>query len=203
MTNRTAPGVLPSMTRVFLARLPTLEITSVIRSASGIAKKLGLRTWGKLDRRIIMRGDRRVVIDLSDPKVISHGRGQDPGGFHREVAGREAIDDVELGEWSPREVGVLGPCLMEQVHPGFRVVPDDSRRPSPVRAAPALALTPVGRRDMSPKLARHPAFAAIGSDAHRRLPGPGRPEGSRDDRPTARASNVPRKEADGPRRYLE
>ena len=50
------------MTRELPTQLPTLDITSVMRSSSGIAKKLGLRTWGKLDRRIIMRRDRKVVI---------------------------------------------------------------------------------------------------------------------------------------------
>ena len=62
---------LPSAAWLLIKSLPKniarADITKVMQSASGIARRLGVRTWGKLDRRIIMRRDRRVVVDLMNP----------------------------------------------------------------------------------------------------------------------------------------
>jgi hypothetical protein len=154
------PGVLHSMTRELPMRLPALEITSVMRSSAGIMKKLGSRTWGKLDRRIIMRRDRKVIIDLSDPKIILQ-----VGGKIREeilVKLREKAIKTLTWEVVAREVGVLTPCLMEQVDPGFRIGPFELRQPSP--AEPSLT-TPgsVGPRESFWRLTDHPAFTATGS----------------------------------------
>jgi hypothetical protein len=154
------PSVLLSTTRELPVQLPTLDITSVIRTGSGLSRKLGLKTWGKLDRRIIMRGDRVVVVDLSDPKVIRLVRDKVKG---------QAIDGlrdwaIDLLKWKVvgHEVGLLGPCLMEGVHPGLRSSLDDLPLPSPgpIRSVDPV---PVEPRARPASLRDHPAWTPIGS----------------------------------------
>jgi hypothetical protein len=154
------PGVLRTTTRELPGHLPTLDITSVIRSGSAIARKLGLRTWGKLDRRIIMRGDRKVILDLSDPQVISMVGDKLRDELSSSLR-EEASRTLRWGDVA-RSVGVLGPCIMEQVHPELRSERFDARTTtyeptSPRRPGAERPFVPSG------KLSDHPASTAIGS----------------------------------------
>jgi hypothetical protein len=154
------PGVLRSTTRELPRLVPTLDITSVIRSGSAIAKKLGLRTCGKLDRRIILRGDRKVIVDLSDPKVIAMVGDK----TRDEVTSKFREAAIETLKWDSvaRSVGMLAPSIMEKVHPALRSESDDARPMASVRTPPS-GPTPGRRRESSGKLSDHPASTAIGS----------------------------------------
>ena len=96
------PGALTSVTRSLPAHLPTLDVTAVVRSASAVAKKVGVRTWGKLDRRIIMRGDRKVIIDLFNKQVVT-------------LVGKEARDTAIKGtvaKWAENGLSGLTVCCL-------------------------------------------------------------------------------------------
>jgi hypothetical protein len=154
------PGALASLTRSLPKRLPTLDVTSIVRSSSGVAKKVGVRTWGKLDRRIIMRGDRMVVIDLFDPKVVSLIEEEVRNTAIKEL--RDAV--IRAIEWEvvSKEVGELGPCVMERVHPGMRSEPEES--PPPLTHAPTSPVADsVTSGGISPEPPNHPALTTIGS----------------------------------------
>ena len=155
---RQIPGALPSLTRSLAMRLPTLDVTSVMRSASGIARKVGVRTWGKLDRRIIMRGDRRVVIDLFAPKVVKIVGEELSEAAVNEL--RKRITESTRWDTAPTEAGEIGPCIMEQVVPGLSIKTEEwaselsretavSRSPRPLQAG------------VMPKLGGHPVFLGI------------------------------------------
>ena len=107
---REAFSHLPSAMYAFVKNLPTriarVDITKAMRAASGIAKKVGIPTWGKLDRRIIMRADRVVVVDFTNPTFL-----KDLGNTGRN----------ELA-WSSVAEGVneLTPCIMEKVVPQLK-----------------------------------------------------------------------------------
>ena len=101
------PGSLCALIKALPSQVLKLDVTQIMRSASTVARKVGIRTWGKLDRRIIMRGDRRVVIDLTDPKFL-----------HR--LGEEVLDTLTW-ESAGRIVGEFGPCIMERVLPALQV----------------------------------------------------------------------------------
>ena len=111
------PGAIGSLMRILPQELPRMEVTGAMRSASGLAKKVGIRTWGKLDRRIIMRGDRRVVIDLFDPKVVTQVGGQVKDRLWDEL--KDQIRRRVLWSSSAAEPGPLETCMMERVLPGL------------------------------------------------------------------------------------
>ena len=100
-----------------------------------------------------------VVIDLTDPKVIALIGDK----IRDDAVARLREKAVESLTWTmvSREVGVLAPCLMEQVHPDFGSNP--TIRVGRRRRAASPAPDSVGPQATSPKLADHPAFAPIGS----------------------------------------
>jgi hypothetical protein len=126
------PGALTAFTRSLPTRLPTLDVTSVIRSASGVAKKVGVRTWGKLDRRIIMRGDRRVVVNFFHTDVVSKAGNR----LRDDVSGALRDRFFRAIDWKTAsgEVGELSPCILERVLPGLSIQAEEwplERRPDP------------------------------------------------------------------------
>ncbi len=154
------PGALASSMRVLPRELPRIDITAIARSSSAVAKKVGVRTWGKLDRRIIMRGDRMVVIDLFDPKVVSLIRGE---------VGETVIEEmkkatIEVIHWkvASQVVGELGPCIMERVHPELRIGVDETR-PSPPRVSPPPIAAPVPVPGVVPRPSDDHSYTVIGS----------------------------------------
>jgi hypothetical protein len=117
------PGALSSLTRSFPMQLPTLNVTSIARSASGVAKKVGVRTWGKLDRRIIMRGDRKVVINLFSPEVVSH-IGKELSDKPLEEFQKKVLECIQW-KHAPDAGGEFSTCIMERVLPGLRIPAED------------------------------------------------------------------------------
>ncbi len=154
------PGVLSTVTRSLPKQMPTLNVTSVVRSSSAVAKKVGVRTWGKLDRRIIMRGDRMVVIDLFNPQVISQvGEEVRDTAFDKM---KDAVIDVIQWKIVSKGVGELSPCIMERVLPKMRSEPDEPLHPSAYGPHPPVADTaPPGSVASYPS--DHPAFTPLGS----------------------------------------
>ncbi len=64
------PGGMTATLRILRSNGTKIDVTSMARSATAIGNKLGLRSWGTLDRRIIMRGDRKVIVDFANKQVI-------------------------------------------------------------------------------------------------------------------------------------
>lgn len=64
------PGGITATLRTLRTNGAKLDVTSLARSATATGKKLGLRSWGTLDRRIIMRGDRKVIVDFANKEVL-------------------------------------------------------------------------------------------------------------------------------------
>jgi hypothetical protein len=102
------PGGIHALIKALPSQALKLDVTQITRSASGVAKKVGVRTWGKLDRRIIMRGDRRVIMDLTDPEFLR-------------LLGQEVSGNLKW-EVACRLVGEFGPCVMEKVLPALSIV---------------------------------------------------------------------------------
>ena len=102
------PGGIHALIKAMPSQALKLDVTQIMRSASGVAKKLGVRTWGKLDRRIIMRGDRRVIIDLTDPEFLRRLGEEVSGNLKWEAAGRL--------------VGEFGPCIVEKTLPALSIL---------------------------------------------------------------------------------
>jgi hypothetical protein len=100
------PGAALAFVKALPGQLLRTDVTQVMRSASAVAKRVGVRTWGKLDRRIIMRGDRRVLIDLTNPDFL-------------ETLGKQARSEL-LWDSVAVTVGQVGPCILERVVPGLR-----------------------------------------------------------------------------------
>lgn len=191
------PGALASLTRSLPGLLPTLDVTAVARSVAGVARRVGVRTWGKLDRRIIMRGDRRVVVDV----------------FSREV-GTQILEELraKVGEelrgamvraipWkaAAEEVGELGACLLERVVPKLRINAGEwpPERPRE-RAVPAPPPGPPP--GVTPGLGDHPILRGVGMVSivaclALAVPGVRRAVG----RPFARKSTSPSTTPSGPR----
>ena len=108
---------LPGMMLQFVKNLPSQagrrDIMELMRSATSIGRNVGVRTWGKLSRRVIQLGNRKVVIDLADPKFLA-------------TANQELREELF---WSSIAyvVGEVGPCLMEKVHPNLAIPAEGSR----------------------------------------------------------------------------
>jgi hypothetical protein len=102
---------LPGAAVAYFKALPrqalTADITQIMKTTSAVAKRIGVRTWGKLDRRIIMRGDRRVLIDLTNPDFLAK--------IGEDVRGQLVWGAVALS------VNEVGPCIMERVTPSLRL----------------------------------------------------------------------------------
>lgn len=64
------PGAMTATLRTLRTNGAKLDVTSMARAATATGKKLGLRSWGILDRRIIMRGDRKVIVDFTNKQVL-------------------------------------------------------------------------------------------------------------------------------------
>ena len=64
------PGGMTATLRTLRNNGAKLDVTSLARSATATGKNLGLRSWGTLDRRIIMRGDRKVIVDFANKQVL-------------------------------------------------------------------------------------------------------------------------------------
>lgn len=101
------PGAALAYFKALPRRALTADITQIMKTASAAAKGIGIRTWGKLDRRIIMRGDRRVLIDFMNPDFLAK--------LGEDVKGQLVWGAVALS------VNEVGPCIMERVTPSLRL----------------------------------------------------------------------------------
>ncbi len=89
--------------RTLRANGAKLDVTWLARSATATGKKLGLRSWGTLDRRIIMRSDRKVVVDFANKQVLD-----DTGKLLR-------------GEFAFNVLADVAPMLLERTVQGLQI----------------------------------------------------------------------------------
>jgi hypothetical protein len=101
------PGAAIAYVKTLPGQILRADVTQIMRSASDVARSVGIRTWGKLDRRIVMRGDRRVIIDLTNPEFLAK--------LAKETRSQLTWEAVA------RSVNEIGPCIMERVTPALRV----------------------------------------------------------------------------------
>jgi hypothetical protein len=156
------PAAFDSLTKILPEELPRMDVTQVMRAASGVAKKVGVRTWGKLDRRIIMRGDRMIVFDPFNPAVVSQVRQE----VKRKVIEELQARVVGATSWQAdsAEAGVLGPCILERVLPGLSIpAQEQSPKRSPEYTVP-VALADL-RADVSPQFGVEPIMRIVGGAA--------------------------------------
>ena len=106
-------------------------------SGTGQPTRIGApRSVDELDRRIIMRGDRRVIIDLADPKVKDAGLDQVIRLVFEGITVREAArppPQAELSAAGEHPIG-LGDAARHQVvdhHADIGFVPGENDRVSP------------------------------------------------------------------------
>ncbi|MEZ6128989.1 MAG: hypothetical protein R3C59_09920 [Planctomycetaceae bacterium] len=97
------PGGMTATLRTLRTNGAKLDVTSLARSATATSKKLGLRSWGTLDRRIIMRRDRKVIIDFTNKQVLD-----DTGKFLGSEFAFNALADI-------------APMLLERTVQGLQI----------------------------------------------------------------------------------
>jgi hypothetical protein len=97
------PGATVASLQTLAKNSTKLEVTHLARAAAATAKKVGIRSWGTLDRRIIMRGDRKVIVDLLRKEV-------------RDEAGTQLIQETGFNA-----LFAVGPLMLERVIPSLQV----------------------------------------------------------------------------------
>ena len=95
------PGAVLSSIKTLTARTSQLDVTQLARVTTATAKNIGIRSWGSLDRRIIMRRDRKVIVDFLTKEVRD-----------------EALDKVftEIGMSAAMDTA---PLLLERILPAL------------------------------------------------------------------------------------
>lgn len=97
------PGAVLASLRSMAANGVKPDVTQLARTVTATAKKVGVRSWGKLDRRIIMRGDRRVIVDFTTKEV-------------RDEAGKQIVEEAVVNAALD-----FGPLLLEQTIQGLQI----------------------------------------------------------------------------------
>ena len=89
---RRLPGSVLASLRTLATSGIKLDVTQLARSVTATAKKIGIRSWGPLDRRIIMRGDRKVIVDFLRKEVRDEAGNQ----IGQEIGISAALDYAPL-----------------------------------------------------------------------------------------------------------
>lgn len=97
------PGTVVASLRTLAENSGAFEVTQLARTATATAKRVGIRSWGTLDRRIIMRGDRKVIVDLLHKEV-------------RDEAGKQIVEEIG---WNT--LFEVGPLLLERTISGLEI----------------------------------------------------------------------------------
>lgn len=103
---RRLPGAMLAFSRTLPEQLARTNIAKVSQAAAAMGKRVGVKTWGTMHRRIINQRGRRITIDLSDAEF------------------QAAVIEAARGEllWNSAAFGVgeVGPWLMEQIIPKLK-----------------------------------------------------------------------------------
>lgn len=97
------PGAVLCSLRTLTTQTAKLDVTQLARTATETARKVGIRSWGKLNRRIIMRRDRKVIVDFSTKEV-------------RDEAGKQITEEIVVNAAMD-----YAPLLFERTVPDLQV----------------------------------------------------------------------------------